>query len=111
MVYVKPETPYIKLLKPFLDKKKVRNSTWLSTDVQRLAADEWGVDDTVVRDIFDPLDKWFTDNVPSINSRYPKTWSPSTKIARLVRNILLSVRFTRLIGDLLLMNRAGRARR
>jgi hypothetical protein len=40
--------------------------------------------------IFDPLAKWFVKNVPSIESRYPKTWKVETKIARFVRNILLS---------------------
>jgi len=55
-----------------------------------LAADEWGVDDTTVKDVFGPLEDWFLDAVPSLNNRYPQTWKPATHIGRLVRNILLS---------------------
>ncbi|GHJ89172.1 hypothetical protein NliqN6_5574 [Naganishia liquefaciens] len=78
MVYVGEETPYIKMLKPFLEKKK------------QLALDEWGCDDKPVRPLFDPLIKWMEDSAPSIKSRYPKTWGTSQHVARLVRNILLS---------------------
>lgn len=79
MTYVGEDTAYMKLLKPFLEKKK------------RLAADEWGCDDIPVREVFDPLVKWYTDNVPSLKKRYPQTWSPETHIGRVTRNILLSV--------------------
>ncbi|WWC72351.1 uncharacterized protein I206_106313 [Kwoniella pini CBS 10737] len=78
MVYVDEDTPYMQRLKPFLEKKK------------KLAADEWGCDDIPVREVFDPLEKWFLDAVPSLSQRYPRTWKPATHIGRLVRNILLS---------------------
>ena len=43
MVYVSRDTPYMKLLEPFLSKK------------HRLALDDWGADDTAIKHIFDPL--------------------------------------------------------
>lgn len=79
MVYVSKDTPYMQRLKPFLEKKKA------------LAADEWGCDDLPVREVFDPLEKWFLAATPSLSKRYPQTWKPATHIGRLVRNILLSV--------------------
>ncbi|KAL7415884.1 glycoside hydrolase superfamily [Mrakia frigida] len=78
MVYADPEGPYIKLLAPFLAKKK------------RLAADEWGTDLSTVQHIFQPLEDWLEKEVPSIKQRYPPMWNTSTHVGRLVRNILLS---------------------
>ena len=49
----------MKLLKPFLEKKK------------RLAADEWGTDLGTVQDVFQPLEDWLVENVPGIKKRYP----------------------------------------
>lgn len=63
MVYASPDTAYIKLLKPFLEKKK------------RLAADEWGADTKVVSHIFDPLQEWLVQEVPGIKKRYPPMWT------------------------------------
>jgi len=78
MVYVSPDTPYIKRLAPFLAKKK------------RLAADEWGVDLSSVDHIFKPVDEWLLQEVPGIKKRYPPTWNVTTHVGRVLRNILLS---------------------
>ncbi|KAG9043304.1 hypothetical protein FS837_009767 [Tulasnella sp. UAMH 9824] len=78
MVYVSPDTAYIKRLKPFLDKKK------------RLAADEWGCDVSTVDHIFKPVDNWLLEEVPGIKKRYPPMWNVTTHVGRLLRNILLS---------------------
>lgn len=59
MVYADPEGPYIKLLAPFLAKKK------------RLAADEWGTDLSTVQHVFQPLEDWLEEEVPGIKQRYP----------------------------------------
>lgn len=51
MVYVSPETAYMKRFKEFLAKKK------------RLAADEWGCDVKTVDHIFKPVDEWLLEEV------------------------------------------------
>lgn len=88
MVYASESSPYIKLLAPFLAKKK------------RLAADEWGTDTKHVQHIFQPLEDMLVEEVPSIKSRYPKMWSVSTHVGRLVRNILLSEELYPEVGGL-----------
>ncbi|GFZ50031.1 hypothetical protein JCM24511_07784 [Saitozyma sp. JCM 24511] len=78
MTYVGEDTPYIKLLKPFLLKKK------------RLVPDAWGVDDIPVRALFEPLEKWLEENVPSIVDRYPQQYGTKLWLQRVVRETLLS---------------------
>nr|XP_019042739.1 endoglucanase C [Kwoniella bestiolae CBS 10118]OCF21669.1 endoglucanase C [Kwoniella bestiolae CBS 10118] len=80
MVYVGEETPYMKLIKPFLDKKK------------RLATDEWGCDDTPIRRLFEPIEQWLVEAAPTITKRYPPTWKPDIHVGRLMRNMLLSAK-------------------
>lgn len=53
MVYASSNTAYMKLLGPFLQKKK------------QLALDGWGSDSKRVASVFDPLEKWMVDNVGS----------------------------------------------
>jgi hypothetical protein len=52
MVYVNPETPYMKLFEKFLEKKF------------RTAVDAWGADESHVAPVWDPLEKFIADNVP-----------------------------------------------
>ena len=78
MVYVDENTPYMTLLKPFLEKKKA------------LAADAWGCNDDPVRHVFEPMEKWVLDAVPNITKRYPTMWQGTKYISRLIRNILVS---------------------
>lgn len=77
MVYVDPETPYMKLLKPFLEKKK------------QTAVDAWGCDDTPVRDVFVPMERWLTESAPGIEKLYPPMWRAHKHLFRRVRNCLL----------------------
>ncbi|GFZ47072.1 hypothetical protein JCM24511_04814 [Saitozyma sp. JCM 24511] len=86
MVYVDPETPYMKLLEPFLKKKKAS----VSSPSRALAADAWGCNDLPVRDLFAPMTDWLSENVPSVNQRYPPMWRAKKHLSRIVRNILLS---------------------
>lgn len=51
MVYASPDSAYMQLLAPFLQKKK------------RLALDGWGSDSKRVADIFDPIENWMVDAV------------------------------------------------
>ncbi|KAK1921050.1 glycoside hydrolase superfamily [Papiliotrema laurentii] len=78
MVYVKPDAPYMKLLAPFLQKKK------------DLAIDEWGCDDAPVRDLFDPIYKWMFKAAPWLEKRYPSAWKGVKHINRVLRECLLS---------------------
>ncbi|KAL5514139.1 XYL5_2 [Sanghuangporus baumii] len=81
MVYVSRDTPYMKLLAPFLSKK------------HRLALDSWGADDTAIKHIFDPLVDLVVDNV---NDRkylelYPyPVWTIDKRVARMSRAIMMS---------------------
>ncbi|EIW65879.1 hypothetical protein TREMEDRAFT_35989 [Tremella mesenterica DSM 1558] len=79
-MYVNPDTEYMKLLGPFLDKKK------------RLAVDAWAVDEENVKHIFDPLNNWLEENISNVNheKRYPPMWKMSRHVSRMVREILLS---------------------
>lgn len=61
------------------------------TPLQALAADAWGCNDLPVRDLFAPMTDWLSENVPSVNQRYPPMWRAKKHLSRIVRNILLSV--------------------
>lgn len=99
MVYVGKDTPYMKLLAPFLEKKQVspdshfdcgRKSEMLMLIIQQLAADCWGVDITPIKGIFQPMLDWLLAAVPSLNERYPKNKRPDVMLGRMVRNMLMS---------------------
>jgi len=53
MVYLSPESAYMRLMKDLLAKK------------QRLVVDEWGADDSKpeVRAIYEPLERLIIDNI------------------------------------------------
>lgn len=80
MVYVDPETPYMVLFKDFLAKKF------------RLAIDAWGADDSNIRHIYEPFEKFFADNIdPKYRELYPApVWKFESRISRISRNILLA---------------------
>ncbi|KAK4160229.1 family 5 putative glycoside hydrolase [Cladorrhinum sp. PSN259] len=80
MVHASPDSPYIKLLKPFFEKKK------------RLGVDKWGRDDTHVRHIYEPVIQHFKDSIPPefINRRYPQVWKIEGHIHRVIRETLMS---------------------
>ncbi len=37
---------------------------------EQVAPDGWGVDDTPVRALFEPMEKWLAMNAPSIQHKY-----------------------------------------
>ena len=106
MVYVDRDTPYMKLLQPFLEKKKVSlpplgsnscicfgigENKRAPADWQKLALDSWGCDRTPVNSVFDPIHKWMLDAAPSLAKRYPSQWKGTQHIDRVLRQCLLSV--------------------
>jgi len=80
MVYTSPSSPYIKLLKPFLEKKK------------RLGVDKWGRDDHHVAHIYAPVIEHFKKEIPErfVNRRYPQVWRIEGHIHRVLRETLMS---------------------
>lgn len=80
MVHVSRDTPYMKLLKDFLEKK------------HKLAIDSWGADDTYVRDIYNPLVDLIKTNVkdPMHLEMYPyPVWTVTERVNRMARALLL----------------------
>ncbi|KAI0076678.1 glycoside hydrolase [Panus rudis PR-1116 ss-1] len=81
MVHVSRETPYIKLLASFLEKK------------HRLAVDAWGADDKSVRHVFDPLVALIEENIPNDEYKrlYPyPVWTVEGRVTRLSRTMLIA---------------------
>jgi hypothetical protein len=80
MVYTNPDSAYMKLLKPFLDKKK------------RLGVDPWGRDDTNVKQIWEPILQHLKEEIPEQfhGKRYPFHWGLEKQINRVVRDMLMS---------------------
>ncbi|KIY68275.1 glycoside hydrolase family 5 protein [Cylindrobasidium torrendii FP15055 ss-10] len=80
MVYVSPDTPYMKTFEEFLAKK------------HRLAADAWGADDKNVKDIYTPIIEHVKDMVSDESKRklYPPLWTVEGRVTRITRTILLA---------------------
>ncbi|KAK1762536.1 glycoside hydrolase [Phialemonium atrogriseum] len=80
MVYTNPDSAYIRLMKPFLDKKK------------RLGLDKWGRDDTHVGHIYAPLIQHLKEEIPEefLNKRYPQHWRIEGHVHRVIRETLFS---------------------
>lgn len=80
MVYISPETAYMKRFAEFLAKK------------HRLAVDAWGADDTAVRQVYQPLQDHILEEIPEkFRNLYPHpVWKLSDRITRVSRNILVS---------------------
>lgn len=80
MVYSGPDTPYVKLLKPFFEKEK------------RLGLNKWGRDDTHVKHIYDPLIQHLREEIPERfqRRRYPQHWGLEGHVHRVVREMLFS---------------------
>jgi len=80
MVYTAPDTPYIRLLAPFLEKKK------------RLGLDKWGRDDTHVGHIYAPVIAHMKAEIPEefLNKRYPEVWKIEGHVHRVIRETLFS---------------------
>ena len=95
MVRVREDTPWMKLVGPANERKKVSPRRANIAHPQRLAGDQWGVDDKDVRYLFDPIVEWLTKIVPGYRDRYPRIWKPTRHVSRLLREQLLSVRLVR----------------
>lgn len=78
MTYVSEDTAYMKLLAPFLQKKR------------EVAADSWGCDITPVKKVFEPFVEWLSKAAPSTDQRYPPMWKTDKHLGRIVRNCLMS---------------------
>jgi hypothetical protein len=80
MVYAGPNTAYMRLLRPWLEKKK------------RLALDKWGRDDQYVAHVHQPLIDHLRAEVPEkyLAKRYPPTWRLEDHVNRVVRDMLVS---------------------
>lgn len=80
MVYSKPDSTYMTVMKPWLEKKK------------RLGLDRWGRDDTHVAHIYAPIIEHFREEIPEsiLKSLYPPHWTLETHIHTKLRDILLS---------------------
>ncbi|EEU38135.1 uncharacterized protein NECHADRAFT_48184 [Fusarium vanettenii 77-13-4] len=81
MVYVDPQSTYMQLIAPFVEKK------------QRLGLDFWGVaNKDEAKHIYEPfLSKLKEDILPAYqNTRYPKIWTFERQFERVIRECLMS---------------------
>ena len=75
IVYTTPDSPWRRLLAPFLEKKA------------RLGVDSWGSVDTHIRTLMQPIEETFAREFPNY---HPFPFGPQWMINRLVRHILLA---------------------
>ncbi|KAF4448681.1 hypothetical protein F53441_7935 [Fusarium austroafricanum] len=81
MVYLDPESPYMKLIAPFIAKK------------QRLGLDFWGVvNKDGVKHLYEPFIQGLKDEVlPQYrDTKYPKIWTFERQFERVIRECLMS---------------------
>ncbi|SPO00323.1 related to endoglucanase [Cephalotrichum gorgonifer] len=81
MVYVDPESAYMRLIRPFVEKK------------QRLGLDFWGVvNKDGVKHLYEPFAAGLKEMIPEAyrNTRYPRIWTFERQLERVVRECLLS---------------------
>ncbi|KAM5350728.1 hypothetical protein ACJ41O_007233 [Fusarium nematophilum] len=81
MVYLDPESSYMKLIQPFVEKK------------QKLGLDFWGVvNKDGVKHLYEPFLKGIKEGVLEQyrEARYPKIWTFERQFERIVRECLLS---------------------
>lgn len=83
MVYASPDSEYMKLVQPFLARKK------------QFALDAWGCDSKRVVSTFQPIEQWMVDASPDVANRYPSLGSGAKRhIGRVLREMLLSEAMT-----------------
>ncbi|TDZ27890.1 Beta-xylosidase [Colletotrichum spinosum] len=82
MVYLDPESPYMRLIRPFIEKK------------QRLGLDFWGCADKsgIDNEVYGPFIAKLKSTLPENlhKKKYPKTWTFDRQVERVVRECLLS---------------------
>ena len=73
MVHTSPDSPWNKLLEPWLEKKK------------RLQLDAWGkYPSKEVDAVMEPLIKWIEKNSPTATDKYPSTWNTKRHLQRII---------------------------
>lgn len=89
MTYVSPDTPYMKLLAPFLVSARaavLRYSRLRKAKKQKLAIDAWGADDSTpeIRAAYKPLEDFIERNIdPKYLDLYPQPhWPWKIRVAR-----------------------------
>jgi hypothetical protein len=80
MVYTSPDSAYIRLLRPFLEKKA------------RMGLDRWGRNDKHVREVYEPLLEHLKMEIPQElhGRRYPYMWGLEGHVLRVVRELYAS---------------------
>lgn len=82
MVYVDPESAYMRLIRPFVEKK------------QRLGLDYWGVADksAINNDVYAPFIEKLKKQIPThlLKKKYPNVWTFDRQVERAVREMLMS---------------------
>ncbi|KAH7041611.1 glucan 1,3-beta-glucosidase [Microdochium trichocladiopsis] len=82
MVYTDPESPYMSLIQPFIEKK------------QRLGLDFWGICDKsgIDNEVYGPFIAKLKESIPEHlhKKKYPKTWTFDRQVERVVREMLMS---------------------
>ncbi|KAL6890037.1 glycoside hydrolase family 5 protein [Trichoderma evansii] len=82
MVYLDPESPYMRLMRPFIEKK------------QRLGLDFWACTDKTKIDaeVYQPLISKLKEMVPEHlqQKKYPKVWTFDRQVERVIRECLMS---------------------
>lgn len=94
LVVLRKDSPYMTLLRPWLEKKKVccaEPGAKLTSEIACL--DSWGVDTRSLDHLFRPMWDWLCEMAPSMRSRYPKVLAGTRgrHLSRLVRQCLLGV--------------------
>lgn len=84
MVYTSPDTPYIKAIAPWLEKKR------------RLNLDAWGRrNNPEVQAVIKPLVAWIDANCPEATHTYPTTWNSERHLGRAILEIFAAGSFSR----------------
>ncbi|KLU90851.1 hypothetical protein MAPG_09376 [Magnaporthiopsis poae ATCC 64411] len=82
MVYVDPKSAYMRLIRPFVEKK------------QRLGLDYWGVADksAINGEVYAPFIEKLKQQIPAhlLKKKYPNVWTFDRQIERAVREMLMS---------------------
>ncbi|KAI3543271.1 glucan 1,3-beta-glucosidase [Colletotrichum abscissum] len=82
MVYLDPESPYMRLIQPFVEKK------------QRNGLDFWGCADksAIDNEVYAPFIEKLKKQIPAhlLKKKYPKVWNFDRQVERVVRECLMS---------------------
>jgi len=79
MVYLDPESKYMRTIAPFLEKKRA------------LQLDAWGrYPSKQVEEVIEPLVAWIDKNAPTSKDEYPTPWATERQITRIVNQLWLA---------------------